>query len=75
MPGVMGLVEIHREDIQSLPRLLGILREGKRPVRIFVTIYPSTPRRLYKSLKAVLEGGFDGRADQRRFYATSNRRH
>jgi hypothetical protein len=76
MPGLLGLVEIHREDIQSLPRLLGILREGKRRFIIFCDDLSFDGHDAsYKSLKAVLEGGIEGRPINVVFYATSNRRH
>lgn len=76
MPGRVGLVEIHREDIQSLPRLLGILRDGKRRFIIFCDDLSFDGHDAsYKSLKAVLEGGIEGRPTNVVFYATSNRRH
>jgi len=76
MRGVVGLVEIHREDIQSLPRLLGILRQGKRRFIIFCDDLSFDGHDAsYKSLKAVLEGGIEGRPANVVFYATSNRRH
>ena len=75
-PGLLGLIEIHREDIQSLPRLLGILREAKRRFIIFCDDLSFDGHDAsYKSLKAVLEGGIEGRPTNVVFYATSNRRH
>ncbi len=75
-PGSLMLVEIHREDIPTLPRLLDILQASARRAVLFCDdlsfdLGDST----YKSLKAVLEGGVEGRPDNVIFYATSNRRH
>ncbi len=72
----LALVEIHREDIVSLPRLLSALKTQTRPVILFcddLTFEHADDA--YKSLKAVLEGGVEGRPDGVVFYATSNRRH
>ncbi|MGO9986346.1 MAG: ATP-binding protein [Rhodomicrobium sp.] len=72
----LKLVEIHREDIASLPRCLSHLRE--RPVRFIVycdDLSFDADDTSYKSLKAVLEGGIEGRPGNVVFYATSNRRH
>jgi len=70
------LVEIHREDIASLPRLLEWLRGGKRRQLLFCDdLSFDSDDTSYKSLKAVLEGGIEGRPDNVLFYATSNRRH
>ena len=70
------LIEIHREDIDSLPALLSIIKAGGRRAIVFCDDlsfdYDDTS---YKSLKAVLEGGIEGRPDNVIFYATSNRRH
>jgi len=75
-PGVLGLVEIHREDIQSLPKLLAILRAANRRFIIFCDDLSFDGHDAsYKSLKAVLEGGIEGRPINVVFYATSNRRH
>ncbi|MBO22020.1 MAG: AAA family ATPase, partial [Rhodospirillaceae bacterium] len=70
------LVEIHREDIQSLPALLAVLRGSGRQVILFCDdlSFDNTDSS-YKSLKAVLEGGIEGRPENVVFYATSNRRH
>jgi uncharacterized protein len=76
MPGALMLVEIHREDIPSLPRLLRILREGRRRCVLFCDDLSFEHQDdAYKSLKAVLEGGIEGRPTNVVFYATSNRRH
>ncbi len=70
------LVEIHREDIPSLPRLLNQLRETSRRCVLFCDdLSFDMADSGYKSLKAVLEGGVEGRPENVLFYATSNRRH
>jgi len=70
------LVEIHREDIPTLPRLLEILRISNRRAVIFCDdLSFDSDDAEYKSLKAVLDGGIEGRPDNVIFYATSNRRH
>lgn len=75
-PGALALVEIHREDIPSLPRLLQVLREAGRPTILFCDDLSFDGQdESYKSLKAVLEGGVEGRPRNVLFYATSNRRH
>ena len=76
VPGTLALVEIHREDIVSLPRLLTVLKAQSRRVILFCDdLTFETHDDAYKSLKAVLEGGVEGRPDNVIFYATSNRRH
>jgi predicted AAA+ superfamily ATPase len=75
-PGSLLLVEIHREEIESLPRLLAVLRDSGRRALIFCDdLSFDQGETSYKSLKAVLEGGLEGRPDNVLFYATSNRRH
>jgi predicted AAA+ superfamily ATPase len=70
------LVEIHREDLASLPALLKMLRDGPRRCLLFCDdLSFDSSDTSYKSLKAVLEGGIEGRPDNIVFYATSNRRH
>jgi len=70
------LVEIHREDIPSLPRLLARLRDSARRFILFCDDLSFDGQDAsYKSLKAVLEGGIEGRPRNVAFYATSNRRH
>ena len=72
----LALVEIHREDIPSLPRLLDVIRDSGRQVILFCDdLSFDTEDSTYKSLKAVLEGGIEGRPKNVVFYATSNRRH
>src|SRR3546814_9593832 len=75
-PGALGLVEIHREDLTSLPDLLHILRDSDRRWVLFCDdLSFDGGDASYKSLKAVLEGGLEGRPPNVIFYATSNRRH
>jgi len=72
----LALVEIHREDIPSLPRLLALLRREPRRILLFCDdLSFDGEDAAYKSLKAVLEGGVEGRPENVLFYATSNRRH
>ena len=72
----LKLVEIHREDIDGLPTLMGLLRGGRHPVVLFCDdLSFDSDDTTYKSLKAVLEGGIEGRPANVLFYATSNRRH
>lgn len=74
--GKLVLVEIHREDLSSLPRLLAVLRESPRRFILFCDdLSFDADDTTYKSLKAVLEGGIEGRPKNVIFYATSNRRH
>jgi uncharacterized protein len=75
-PLALKLIEIHREDIATLPRCLTCLRD--RPERFIVfcdDLSFDADDTSYKSLKAVLEGGIEGRPENVVFYATSNRRH
>jgi hypothetical protein len=74
--GQLKLIEIHREDIESLPVLMAMLREA--PYRFIVfcdDLSFDGDDTTYKSLKAVLEGGIEGRPENVILYATSNRRH
>jgi uncharacterized protein len=74
--GILKLVEIHREDIESLPDLMTVLRP--QPWRFIVfcdDLSFDADDTSYKSLKAVLEGGIEGRPENVILYATSNRRH
>jgi len=74
--GRLVLVEIHREDIPSLPHLLHGLRAAKRRCILFCDdLSFDGADTSYKSLKAVLEGGIEGRPENVILYATSNRRH
>jgi predicted AAA+ superfamily ATPase len=75
-PARLVLVEIHREDIQSLPRLLAQLRQTERRCILFCDdLSFEGEDQSYKALKTVLEGGLEGRPQNVVFYATSNRRH
>jgi predicted AAA+ superfamily ATPase len=70
------LVEVHREDIASLPALLDILKvSGQRVIVFCDDLSFDHDDTAYKSLKAALDGGIEGRPDNVLFYATSNRRH
>jgi hypothetical protein len=70
------LVEIHREDIPTLPRLLQVLAKTDRRCLLFCDdLSFEIEDATFKSLKAVLEGGIEGRPENIIFYATSNRRH
>lgn len=72
----LKLVEIHREDIASLPACLTFLRAAPHRFIVFCDdLSFDADDTSYKSLKAVLEGGIEGRPDNVIFYATSNRRH
>lgn len=75
-PDSLPLVEIHREEIVSLPLLLARLRGAGRRCLLFCDdLSFDAEDTTYKSLKAALEGGIEGRPDNVLFYATSNRRH
>ncbi len=70
------LIEIHREDVATLPYLLASLRATPRRCIIFCDdLSFEDGDGGYKSLKALLEGGIEGRPENTLFYATSNRRH
>ncbi|MEM6382319.1 MAG: ATP-binding protein [Pseudomonadota bacterium] len=72
----LKLIEIHREDIASLPALLSMLRGLPNRVILFCDDLSFDPgETTYKSLKVALEGGIEGRPENVLFYATSNRRH
>jgi uncharacterized protein len=75
--GVLKIVEIHREDINSLPHLTALLRAS--PTYRFIVFCDDLSfdgqDTSYKSLKAALDGGLEGRPENVVFYATSNRRH
>jgi uncharacterized protein len=75
--GTLKIVEIHREDINSLPQLTAFLR-GHKDYRFIVfcdDLSFDAQDTSYKSLKAALDGGLEGRPANVVFYATSNRRH
>ena len=73
----MKLVEIHREDIINLPKLLSILTKFNKQKFILLCddLSFDEGENTYKSLKSVLDGGIEGKPDNVVFYATSNRRH
>jgi len=72
----LKLIEIHREDIQSLPELMALIRGSAYRFIVFCDdLSFDAEDTTYKSLKALLEGGIEGRPDNVVFYATSNRRH
>ena len=75
-PGSLVLIEIHREDIATLPELLRLLRPESRRCLIFCDDLSFEREDAdYKALKSVLDGGIEGRPANVLFYATSNRRH
>lgn len=72
----LKLVELQREDLPSVARLLNLLRASEHRFVLFCDdLSFSHDDQHYKSLKAVLDGGVEGRPDNVVFYATSNRRH
>jgi uncharacterized protein len=72
----LKLIEIHREDIQSLPELMALIRGSAYRFIVFCDdLSFDAEDTTYKSLKALLEGGIEGRPGNVIFYATSNRRH
>jgi predicted AAA+ superfamily ATPase len=72
----LKLVEIHREDIESLPELMALLRPAPQRFIVFCDdLSFDAEDTSYKSLKTMLEGGIEGRPENVIFYATSNRRH
>ncbi len=76
VPGALALIEIHREDIRTLPELLNILRAQPRRCLVFCDDLSFEREDAdYKALKSVLDGGIEGRPANVLFYATSNRRH
>ena len=72
----LKIVEVQREDLASIGRLLNILRPADERFLLFCDdLSFSHDDQHYKSLKAVLDGGIEGRPENVVFYATSNRRH
>ena len=72
----LKIVEVQREDLPSVGRLLNLLRASDARFLLFCDdLSFSHDDQHYKSLKAVLDGGIEGRPDNVVFYATSNRRH
>lgn len=73
---VLKIVEVQREDLQSVGRLLNHLRSSDSRFLLYCDdLSFGHDDQHYKSLKAVLDGGIEGRPDNVIFYATSNRRH
>lgn len=75
--GLLKIVEIHREDIESLPALMALVRKNEKHRFIIFCddLSFDADDTSYKSLKAALDGGLEGRPSNAIFYATSNRRH
>ena len=72
----LKLIEIHREDIETLPEVMALLRDAPHRFLLFCDDLSFDGNDAsYKSLKAALEGGIEGRPANVLFYATSNRRH
>ena len=72
----LKLIEIHREDIESLPELMALLRNAPQRFIVFCDdLSFEAEDTSYKALKTMLEGGIEGRPENVIFYATSNRRH
>ena len=72
----LKLVEVHREDIDTMPQLLSRLRDSHHRFILFCDdLSFDSDDTSYKALKAALDGGVEGRPDNTIFYATSNRRH
>jgi len=72
----LKIVELSREDLPSVTRLLAHLRGAAHRFLLFCDdLSFSHDDQHYKSLKAVLDGGIEGRPENVLFYATSNRRH
>ncbi len=73
----LKIVELSREDLPSIGRLLTFLRaaRGERFLLFCDDLSFSHDDQHYKALKAVLDGGIEGRPENVIFYATSNRRH
>jgi uncharacterized protein len=75
-PGRIKLIELHREDLPSIGRLLALLRGAPARFILFCDdLSFEKDDSHYKSLKAVLDGGIEGRPENVVLYATSNRRH
>ena len=76
LPDRLKLIEIHREDIESLPALMKLVKAGGHRTIVFCDdLSFDSGDASYTSLKAALDGGIEGRPETVLFYATSNRRH
>ena len=74
--GRLILIEISREDIETLPRLMRLIANEPAHFIVFCDdLSFDSGETSYKSLKAILDGGLEGRPENVLFYATSNRRH
>ncbi|MEM9206196.1 MAG: ATP-binding protein [Pseudomonadota bacterium] len=73
----LKLIEVHREDIGTLPELMNAIRDNPscRFILFCDDLSFDAGETHYKSLKSILEGGIEGRPENAIFYATSNRRH
>ncbi|MFQ5438830.1 MAG: ATP-binding protein, partial [Paracoccaceae bacterium] len=72
----LKLIEVQREDLPSIGRLMNVLRTAPCRFVLFCDdLSFGANDSHYKSLKAVLDGGIEGRPENVAFYATSNRRH
>lgn len=72
----IALVEVHRDELSTLPALLQLLRKDSRRYLLFCDDMSfESEDSSYKALKTVLDGSIAGRPDNVIFYATSNRRH
>ncbi len=72
----LKIVEVQREDMDSIGRCLNLLRNASERFLLYCDDLSFTNDDAhYKSLKAVLDGGIEGRPDNVVLYATSNRRH
>ncbi|MDB5505924.1 MAG: ATP-binding protein [Devosia sp.] len=70
------LIEIAREDIESLPKLMRMIAGDAARFIVFCDdLSFDRDETSYKALKSILDGGLEGRPDNVLFYATSNRRH
>lgn len=73
---VLGMIEVARGDIATLPALFRLLRLIERHFLIFVDdLSFEADEREHKALRSILEGGIEARPDNCRLYVTSNRRH
>ena len=72
----LSLIEINREDLESLPKLLNLIKNLKRQFILYCDdLSFEKGETKFKSLKSVLEGGIEGKPNNVVFYATSNIRH
>ncbi|MBN8531578.1 MAG: ATP-binding protein [Alphaproteobacteria bacterium] len=75
-PSVLAVIEVRREELDTLPALLTLLADCPRRVVLYCDdLSFDAGETEYKALKSLLEGGIRGGVEQALFYATSNRRH